>query len=706
MNHFRSLLGALTLTLGLAAGAICASEAPASTTASASDPFLWLEDVEGERALEWVTQQNKRSLDHLTKDPRYQRYYDAALKLAEAKDRLPFAYPQGEWMYNFWQDDVNVRGLWRRAPLASYVQGAPKWETLLDVDELARREAKNWVFKAAKCLPPQYQRCMVRLSDGGKDASVYREFDTTARSFVQGGFEVPEAKAMIDWDDRDTLLIATDWGPGTLTASGYPYILKEWKRGQPLTQARELFRGEPDHIGAGGQFLRGKNAAGIRVFSNSPTYFTTELWTPGKQGALERITLPSRNSVVGLYADQLIFAIKEDWALNGRTWKSGSLLSMPLAEATSAKPAIRLILEPGARDAIHGASITATGLLVAISTNVRGRLLHATFENGSWRTAEVGLPKDGHIVIEGTDPELATAFVTYEGFLQPPTIYAVDNTSKPKQIMQLPAKFDSSKHVVEQFEATSRDGTRVPYFVVRPKKLSLDGSAPTLLTAYGGFQIARFPSYSATLGQLWLDEGGVYVLANIRGGGEFGPAWHQAGLKTKRQVVYDDFIAVSEDLIRRKITSPRHLGIRGGSNGGLLMGVMLTQRPELFRGVIVQVPLLDMLRYHKLLAGASWVDEYGSPDVPEERAWLEKLSPYQNLRKRDDFPVPFIVTSTKDDRVHPGHARKYGAKLESLQMPFYYYENIDGGHSAAANLREAAKRQALEFTYLRQQLMD
>jgi prolyl oligopeptidase len=705
LNHPPRLLGALALGLALAASAASASEAPA-TPGTSSDPFLWLEEIEGERALRWVNEQNERSLKHLTGDSRYQRFHDAALKLAEAKDRLAFAYPQGEHVYNFWQDEVHVRGIWRRAPLASYVSGSPQWETLLDVDALARRENRNWVFKSARCLAPQYQRCMIRLSDGGKDAAVFREFDTTARSFVAGGFEVPEAKSDVEWDDHDTLLIATDWGPGTLTASGYPYIVKEWKRGQPLAEAREVFRGEPDHIGADAEVIRGKNGVGLRLFARAPTYFTTETFTASQRGELQRVTLPSRNSVIGLYEGELVFSIREDWHLNGRTWKSGSLLSMPAGEATHPAPTVRLIYEPGARDALQNVAVTKSGVLIALSTNVRGRLLHAAFASGTWRLTEVQLPKDGHIVIEGTDPDVATAFVTYESFLQPTTIYAVDFKNEPRPIMQRPAKFDASKLLVEQFEASSRDGTAVPYFVVRTKNLPFDGSAPTLLTAYGGFQVSRFPSYSPLLGQLWLERGGVYVLANIRGGGEFGPAWHQAGLKTKRQVIYDDFIAVAEDLIKRKITSPRRLGIRGGSNGGLLMGVMLTQRPELFRGVIVQVPLLDMLRYHKLLAGASWVDEYGSPDVPEERAWLEKLSPYHNLRKRDDFPVPFILTSTKDDRVHPGHARKYAAKLESLGMPFYYYENIDGGHSAAANLREAAKRNALEFAYLAERLMD
>jgi len=705
LNRLASLLGVLALTCGLTSAADLA-DARASTFSSASDPFLWLEEIDSSRALEWVGAQNKRSLDLLTKDPRYERYYQTALELAEANDRLPLAQPLSDWAYNFWQDAVHVRGIWRRTSLASYTEGKPRWETILDVDDLARREHRNWVFKGADCLPPHHQRCMIRLSDGGKDAAVSREFDTTARNFVAGGFEAPEAKSSIDWADRDTLLIATNWGPSTLTESGYPYIVKEWRRGQPLEQAREVFRGKPHHVHAFGSTVRGAKSDAVRVFTAAEARFSNELWISRERGELERITLPPNNTLLGLYKNELIFSIAESWQVKDRTWKSGSLLSMAVTDATAHAPSVRLIMEPGPRDAILSASVTATGVLIPVATNVRSRLLRATFSKGEWRTGEVNLPKGGHIVMRGAEPDATTAFVTHEDFLQPTSLYAIGSEATPKKVIQRPAKFDSSTHLVEQLHAVSSDGTNVPYFVVRPRALAPDASMPTLLTAYGGFQASRFPSYSPGIGRLWLEHGGVYVLANIRGGGEFGPAWHQAGLKTKRQIVYDDFIAVAEDLIRRKITSPRHLGIQGGSNGGLLMGVMLTQRPDLFRGVVVQVPLLDMLRYHKLLAGASWIDEYGSPDVPEERAWLTRLSPYHNLTRRNDFPVPLIVTSTKDDRVHPAHARKYAARLESLQMPFFYYENVDGGHSAGANLRDHAKRQALEFTYLAQRLMD
>jgi prolyl oligopeptidase len=401
-----------------------------------------------------------------------------------------------------------------------------------------------------------------------------------------------------------------------------------------------------------------------------------------------------------------VFTIEEPWAIGGKTYESGALLSMKIDEATAATPTIHLLETPGPREAIESVAITKTAVLVACTRNVIGRVQRFAFDGKAWVETPVDLPA-GTISLTSASPESPIAFAVAEDSLRPQTLYEVDSTSGAiKKSAALPALFDSSGLVAMQYEATSTDGVKIPYFIVGRPEVLAKGDAPTLLYGYGGFLVSMNPNYSAVLGKLWLEKGGVYVLANIRGGGEFGPAWHQAGLKTKRQIIYDDFIAVAQDLISRKITAPRRLGIEGGSNGGLLMGVMLTQRPELFNAAVVQVPLLDMLRYDKLLAGASWVDEYGSPSVPAERKWLEKMSPYQNLKKRDDLPVPFFVTSTKDDRVHPGHARKYAAKMESLGLPFLYYENTDGGHAASANLTERAKRQALEFTYLMQRLMD
>lgn len=679
----------------------------AAAAPSMDDPLQWLEDVEGDRALNWVRQQNDRSLGQLTKDARYERFYNAALAIAEDKTRIPLGTLRDGFVYNFWQDDVHVRGLWRRTPLASYRTPNPEWESLLDVDALAKAEGRSWVFKGAVCLAPKGLRCIIQLSDGGKDASIAREFDVPSRTFVKEGFQLPEAKFDLAWQDENTLLVATDWGAKTLTTSGYPYIVKRWSRGKPLASAVEVHRGDVDDVGVSPSSLIDESGRQLIFINEADTFFTGSNWLLGKTGKPVRMTLPAKASIRALHKAEMVFTIEEDWSIGGKTWKSGALLSIPLGEVTKQVPTIRSIMTPGARDSIESVRSSSVGVIVECYANVRGQLRRFSFDKGEWTGTQIPLPDNGAVSLETSEPSSAVAFATYQNFLQPTTLYSVDIAAgKTEPIKSLPPKFDASKYTTEQFEATSRDGTRVPYFVVRSKNLPATGQAPTLLYAYGGFQVSMLPAYSASIGQLWLDQGGVYVLANIRGGGEFGPAWHQAGLKTHRQVVYDDFIGVAEDLIRRGITSSRRLGIEGGSNGGLLMGVMLTQRPDLFRAVVVQVPLLDMLRYNQLLAGASWVDEYGSPDVPAEREWLEKFSPYQNLRKRPDFPMPFLLTSTKDDRVHPGHARKYAAKLESLGMPFLYYENIEGGHSAAANLRERARRQALEFTYLSERLVD
>ena len=674
--------------------------------AAASDPFLWLEEIEGKRALAWVQQQNERSLQHLTADARYPVAYREALAILEDRSRIPYGALRGGQVYNFWQDDQHVRGLWRRTPLASYETPTPVWETLLDVDTLAAAEGRNWVYQGVDCQPDNGRRCLISLSDGGQDAKVVREFDQHTRAFVADGFTLPEAKSDVAWQDADTLLVATNFGEHSLTESGYPFIVREWHRGQPLSAAREIYRGDVKDVLVSPGRVAGDGGESLLVIVRAQTFFSSEyLRVAG--GKVEPMTLPPKVELQGISQGQLLFRIRQDWQISGESFKSGSLLSMPLSAVTSSRPPIRAALIPGSRDSIEQVAVSHGGVLVALYSDVKGRLLRLQFDGHGWTATDIALPAKGSVGIATADERSDTAFVTYQDFLQPATLYQVAvPTAQARPIKDLSKKFDAAGCSVEQLTATSRDGTQVPYFVVRPKGFVADGTAPTLLYGYGGFDVSMLPSYLGTTGKLWLEHSGVYVLANIRGGGEFGPAWHEAGLKTHRQVVYDDFIAVAQDLIARKITSTRRLGIEGGSNGGLLMGVMLTQRPELFRAAVVQVPLLDMLRFDKLLAGASWVDEYGSPQVPQERAWLEQMSPYQNLHYRQDFPEVFILTSTKDDRVHPGHARKYAAKLESLHMPFLYYENTEGGHSAAADLRERARRLALEFVYLSQRLID
>ncbi len=666
------------------------------------DPYLWLEDVEGERALAWVRQQNERSLGALEGDARFAHLRADALALANSQDRLPLGGIHDGYYYNFWQDAEHVRGIYRRARLADFARnGAPAWEIVLDVDAIAAAENANWVFKGADCLEGS-TRCMIALSDGGRDASTYREYDLATRSFVANGFVVPAAKSSVAWLDQNTLLVGTDWGEGTMTESGYAFVLKRWTRGTPLASAAEVIRGRASDVGVFAAVLQDTDGRRLPIAVEANSFFESTNWRLDG-AAPQRINLPAKATVQGLYRGHLVATLEEGW----RGLPQGALIAYPLSETGVEAPNATVLFAPGPRQSIESVAITHDAVLVAGFENVRGRIFRIALDGSAWSTSTLDLPQTGAVTFAGSAPTESEAFAVYEDYLTPDTLYALERgATATRAVRALPAQFDASPYVTEQFEATSRDGTRVPYFVLHRRDMPLNGDNPTLLYAYGGFQVSQTPGYSPFVGKMWLERGGVYVVANIRGGGEFGPAWHQAGLRTHRQIVYDDFYAVERDLVERRITSPRRLGIMGGSNGGLLMGVMLNQHPEMINAAVVQVPLLDMLRFDQLLAGASWVDEYGSPSNPEERAFLETISPYQNLHRRDDFPLPFVLTSTKDDRVHPGHARKYVARMMELGMPVLYYENTDGGHSAAANLNEAARRRALEYTYLMQRLMD
>jgi prolyl oligopeptidase len=694
-----------TRAVAATASAVAPSTAPESTVSD--DPFLWLEEVEGERALAWAREQNARSLAELQGDARFARFEADARKILEARDRIADPVLMGGRVYNFWQDDVHVRGLLRRSDWASYAAGKPAWETVLDVDALSAKDGKPWVTGLPECLAPEYRRCLVTLSNGGKDAARVREFDVETKSFVDGGFEIPEAKTGRTWADRDTLLVATDWGAGTLTKSGYPFVVKRWTRGQPLAQAKEIFRGTENDVAVSPARFRDRDGTTLLALVRAETFFESSFHVLDGDRIVQ-LPVPRRAELSDFWAGEIVVSLQQDWTVGGKTYASGSVVSFPLKTfLKDGTVEVHPLYVPGPREAFQGFRGATSVAYVLVSENVATRAYRYAFERGAWKRLDaLELPARTQVSLGSIREDDDRAFVYAEGFTTPRSLYVAESKGAPTKLDEMPARFDASRHVVEQYEATSKDGTKVPYFVVRPKDLKLDGNAPTLLYAYGGFQVTMNPAYSPTTGKLWLEDGGVYVLANIRGGGEFGPAWHQAGLKTKRQVIYDDFAAVAEDLIARKVTSPRRFGIMGGSNGGLLMGVELTQRPDLWNAVVVQVPLLDMLRFDRLLAGASWVDEYGSPSVPEERAFLEKISPYQNLKAGTKYPPPFFVTSTKDDRVHPGHARKMAARMQALGLPFYYYENIDGGHAAAANQRERAKRVALEFTYLTRRLKD
>ncbi len=706
-----------TLTLAACATAptletLVTADSNAQTAPFDAASHLWLEEVEGAEALAWVTAQNTRTLAELEADPRYAGYEAAALDVLNSSERIPYGVVRDGLVYNFWQDEVNVRGLWRRTPLASYRTDAPVWETIVDFDKLAADEGKNWVYKGADCFRPgpgAAYKCLVSLSDGGKDAVINREFDLATKTFVGGGFVTPEAKQGLAWAGGDALLVATDWGAGTLTESGYPFVVKRWTRGAPMESAAELMRGRKTDVGVWPMVMKLEDGRILEGAVQAETFFTSKyFWFPDGETAPVQWPLPEMVSINGIYKGQFLFSLQQDWTPEGQgAFKAGDLVAFDLEAFLESRtlPPVNLVFRPTETQAVDGVAVAKGAALLAISENVIGKVLRLEPSVDGWTTTPIQLPGSGQVGIAFADDEETAVFLNYEDFLTPASLLDYDvTTGTVSSLKSLPSKFDTTGLAVEQHFSTSKDGTRVPYFLVRRADIAMDGTTPTLLYGYGGFQVSETPNYSPVIGRLWLEQGGAFALANIRGGGEFGPNWHQAGLKQKRQVIYDDFISIGEDLVSKKITSPEHLGIMGGSNGGLLMGVMLNQRPDLWNAVVVQVPLLDMLRYHLLLAGASWVGEYGSPDLPEERAFLETISPYQNFDASKAYPAPFFVTSTKDDRVHPGHARKMAKRFEEAGLPFYYFENMDGGHAAAADQTARAKRQALEFTYLARQL--
>jgi len=710
-------LAALLMTSSLTSVALAQTIPSAPTdiafaTTDASDPYLWLEDVEGERALAWVEEQNTRSLGVLQGDPRYAGLHDAALAILEARDRIPGpSFTHAGMVDNFWQDGTNIRGVWRRTTLDSYRTDAPEWETILDIDALARAEGKNWVYRGSNCLPPEERLCLISLSDGGKDAITVREFDSVTRTFVEGGFELPESKGGVTWVDQDTLLIARDFGEGSLTTSGYPMIVKRLRRGQTIDQAETIFTGETTDTLVGASTLRDADGVVRAVLINRAfSLFESETHLLNDDGTTTQLRLPAKADINALVQGQLVVSLKQDWtAPSGQQFQTGDVIAWTLEDWLSDQSArAQLVIRPDEREAVEGINATRNSLVVALFENVRGNVyVYRPDPSGEWARTRLDLPQNVTVGVGSASELDDRVFVSAAGYLTPSTLYLADaGTGALAEVKSLPSKFDAEGLEVQQFEARSADGTMIPYFVVHRENAPMDGSNPTLLYGYGGFEISQLPGYSATTGKLWLERGGVYVVANTRGGGEFGPRWHEAALQENRQRAHEDFQAVAQDLIARGITSQRRLGIMGGSQGGLFMGAMLTQRPDLINAAVIQVPLFDMLRYHRLLAGASWISEYGNPDIPEERAWIQAYSPYQNLRAGQPYPEVFIHTSTKDDRVHPGHARKAAARMQELGYPVLFYENTDGGHGAAANLRETARRLALEYTYLTRRLMD
>jgi prolyl oligopeptidase len=690
--------------------ALAAGIVGAQTDHQSADPYQWLEDVSGERSMTWVKAENARSAKVLETDPHYARLEADALKVLESPDRLPFPSINEGNIYNTWQDAQHVRGILRRTSLADYLTAQPHWQTLLDYDELGRQDNQKWVQKGRICLYPGNELCLVGLSAGGEDATTLREFNLKTGKFVEGGFVLPRSKQDVDWLDKDTLLVARDWGPRTMTKSGYAFVMKVWKRGQPLDQAKEVFRGTETDVAAGGGTLHDADGHEATVLVRAVNFFETEV-SLLTAGGPKRIALPGKSSLDSLLKGQMIVTINEDWKpeADGPKLVKGSVVALDLEavkkDPLHLKPVV--VFAPTATEFVQHVSTTRNHLLLTTLENVQGRIYACTLSAHNWTRKKLPVPDNRTVSVVSANWSDDQFFLSLTGFLTPSSLWLGDaGAGALKEAKTLPPQFDGSADVVEQLSAVSKDGTKVPYFVVRRKDLKYDGSNPTLLNAYGGFQVSETPSYSAIRGKLWLERGGVYVLANIRGGGEFGPAWHEAGLKTHRQRIYDDFAAVAQDLITRRITSPRHLGIEGGSNGGLLMGVEMTQHPEMWNAVVIQVPLLDMLRFEQIAAGASWVGEYGSVAIPEQRDFLATISPYHRLKPDVNYPEPLIFTTTKDDRVGPVHARKFAARMEEFKKPFFYREIIEGGHDAGADLKQRAQTEAVQYTYLTRKLME
>ncbi len=703
-------LGAQNMTSTTVAKAVDSN--PNTAAKGSPDPRAYMDEISGDKALAWVKAHNDSSLAKLSKDPRFEQYRAEMLKILQATDRVPAPdFSHGGHIDNFWQDAEHVQGIWRRTTWDSYRTKTPKWETILDIDALSKADGKNWVYRGSNCLPPNYDTCLVDVAEGGKDASVIREFDVKTRTFVKGGFDLPESKQSVTWVDKDTVYVTREWTPGDVTASGYAYITKVLKRGQSLDQAVEVFRGDKADVSAGRGVLR--DVEGRYVMDTSYRgldFFNTETaFYPNGQKVV--LPFPTTASFAAYMTDgQAVYQLKSDWtSAKGTVFHNGAVIAFDLksalADPKNVEPTV--LFMPNDHQSVEGLSQTKTTLVLSILSNVTGEIRSFVHDKAGWTSKKLDLPLNSNLSVQSADDESDHVFLYSTGFLEPSTLYRADAASgKVEKVWASPARFNADGLQVQQFWATSKDGTQVPYFLVARKDIALDGTTPTIEYAYGGFEASMLPTYSASIGKLWLEKGGAYVLANIRGGGEFGPKWHNAGLKTKRQNIYDDFQAVALDLIKRKVTTPRRLGIMGGSNGGLLMGVQLTERPDLWNAVVVQVPLLDMVNYTHMSAGASWEGEYGNPDDPVEGAFLRSISPYHNVKAGVAYPEPLFETSTKDDRVGPVHARKMAALFEDMSLPFYYYENTEGGHAAAANLNETARRYAIEYTYLSEKLMD
>jgi prolyl oligopeptidase len=655
------------------------------------DPYLWLEDIGGEEALDWVRARNEPTLAEFSGEE-FERMRAEALEVLDTDARIPYVRRRGDYLYNFWRDAPNPRGLWRRTTLDSYRGDSPDWDVLLDLDELSRADNQKWVWAGANVIEPDHTRALISLSRGGSDAAIVREFDMAAREFVADGFALPEAKSGTSWVDPDTLLVGTDFGADSLTESGYPRVVKRWRRGRSVEDAQTVFEGSPGDVvvAAGVDRTPGFERTVLR---RALDFFNDQLYEL-RGDELIRVDAPT-DATLSVHRQWLLIELRTDWLTGTASYTAGSLLAADYDEFLAGTAQLRVVFEPDEHTSLLHYAWTRDRLVVVTLADVASRVEIVT--PGTWqRRAVTDVPANTNTVIAAADDIGDEIFLDSSGFVTPSQLLHGPVDGPLEHIKSAPAFFDAEGMTVAQHFATSTDGTSIPYFVVRPR----DAAGPTLLGGYGGFQVSRTPGYDGVLGRLWLARGGTFAMANIRGGGEYGPCWHTQAMRAGRHLVAEDFAAVAADLVDRGITTVPQLGAQGGSNGGLLMGIMLTKYPQLFGALVCQVPLLDMRRFHQLLAGASWVAEYGDPDNPDDWQFIAEYSPYHNISAAVDYPPVLITTSTRDDRVHPGHARKMTAALEAAGHRVWYYENIEGGHAGAADNAQTAFMNALSFSFL------
>lgn len=672
-----------------------------NVNAQNDDPYIWMEEVESEKSMDWVLTQNKITADKLTKVDGFDQMKNKYIESYNDKDKIVYPSVVGDYMYNFWKDEEHVRGIWRRMKRADFLQNKTNWELVLDLDELSKTDGKKWVFHGVSWLAPKYEVCLLALSDGGTDEDIVREFNVVSKEFVKGGFELPSSKGSYDWINENEIIMSRKFGEGTMTTSGYPRMVKRWKRGTDLSKATLVIEGPDSLMGIWATSSLIDNERYVFV-SKSASFYSHETFVM-VDGKLQKLNVPDDSDQSGYYKGQFLLTLNSDWIVNSQVYRAGQLISLDFKKLLKNELAISVVFSPDERSSIDGVNVTKNQMILNILHNVQSELFSYNYIDGKWTSTKINAPKFGSIGVLGTDDEAEGYFYQFSNFITPPTLYYVSN-GKERMVKQLKSQFDATNLEVHQYEVASKDGTLIPYFIVHKKGLKLDGTNPTLVYAYGGFNISVTPNYSTRTGIGWLEQGGVYVIANIRGGGEFGPNWHQAAIKDKRQNAYNDFYAVCENLIEKKITTPRHMGAFGWSNGGLMAGVVATQRPDLFNAVIIGAPLLDMKRFNKMLAGASWMGEYGNPDILEEWEYIKKFSPYHNIHADKKYPEVFFVTSTKDDRVHPAHARKMAARMMEQGHPIFYYETTEGGHGAASTNEQAAFNETIMFSYLKMKL--